>query len=116
MPDAYPSNPKQAATSDAQQRYEELVEMLEGKFNTKEKWQLEAKSQLACALLHEAATKNPKLPGLIDKPELKDDFINSLAAIEAAMSTMPTRYHESSRRRFSRSSSMVTHLTRSGRN
>ena len=37
MPDAYPSNPKQAATSDAQQRYEELVKMFEGKFNIKDK-------------------------------------------------------------------------------
>ena len=59
--------------------------MFEGKFNIKDKWQLEAKSQLAYALLHEAVSKNPKLPGLIDKPELKDDFINSLAAIEAAI-------------------------------
>ena len=42
-------------------------------------------SQLAFALLHEAVSKNPKLPGLIDKPELKDNFINSLAAIEAAI-------------------------------
>ena len=52
--DTYPSKPKQAAASGAQQRYEELVDMFEGKFNIKGKWQLEAKSQLAYALLHEA--------------------------------------------------------------
>ena len=85
MPDTYPSKPKQGQGAAAQQRYEELVEMFEGKFNIKDKWQLEAKSQLAYALLHEAVSKNPKLSGLIDKPELKDDFINSLAAIEAAI-------------------------------
>ena len=85
MPGAYPTNPKQGQGAAAQQRYEELVEMFEGKFNIKDKWQLEAKSQLAYALLHEAVSKNPKLSGLIDKPELKDDFINSLAAIEAAI-------------------------------
>ena len=45
----YPSNPKQAATYDAQQRHEELVEMFEGKLNIKDKWQLEAKLQLAYA-------------------------------------------------------------------
>ena len=70
MPDTYPSKPKQAAASGAQQqRYEEPVETFEGKFNIKgeDKWQLEAKSQLSYALHHEAVFKNPKLPGLIDR-------------------------------------------------
>ena len=59
--------------------------MFEGKLNIKDKWQLEAKSMLAYVPLYEAVCKNPKLPGLIDKPELKDSFIKSLAAIEAAI-------------------------------
>ena len=66
IPNTYPSKPKQGQGAAAQQRYEELVEMFEGKFNIKGKWQLEAKSQLAYALLHEAVSKNPKLSGLID--------------------------------------------------
>jgi len=85
MPDTYPSKPKQGAASGAKERYEELVETFEGKFNIKDKWQLEAKSQLAYAFLHEEVSKDPKLSGIIDKPELKDDLINSLAAIEAAI-------------------------------
>ena len=48
MPDTYPSKPKQGQGAAAQQRYEELVEMFEGKFNIKDK--VAARGQVAACL------------------------------------------------------------------
>jgi len=85
LPVAFPTDPKQATSSTTQQRYEETVAMFEGKFKISNKWELEGKSEQAYALLHEAVAKNPKLTGLIEKPDLKGNFIAAFAAIEAAI-------------------------------
>jgi len=85
MPDAFPTDPKQATTSTHQQRYDETIAMFEGKFKISNKYELEAKSETAYALLHEAVAKNPKLTGLIEKPDLKRNFIVAFAAVEAAI-------------------------------
>ena len=85
MPDAYPLDPKQATSSTTQQRYEDTVAMFEGKFKISNKYDLENKSMIAYALLHDAVAKNPKLTGLIEKPDLKGNFIAAFAAVEAAI-------------------------------
>ena len=59
--------------------------MFEGKFKISNKYELEAKSETAYALLHEAVAKNPKLTGLIEKPDLKRNFMAAFAAVEAAI-------------------------------
>ena len=59
--------------------------MFEGKFKISNKWELEGKSETAYALLHEAVAKNPKLTGLIEKPDIKRNFIAAFAAVEAAI-------------------------------
>ena len=85
MPTAYPTDPKQAGDTAVQKRYEDLVAMFKGKYNVENKYQLENKSMTAYALLHEAVAKNPKLTGLIERPDLKNNFIASFNAIEAAI-------------------------------